>query len=384
MISSRNRRCSPPPRALGAAAAASRVAPLRADAATVRSSAQSAQGARSRGNYSRRAPAAPTRRSRARSRRLPTAHLAAARAALAEGDGISAEAELEQGARRRLRHDAPRANLLAHARLLQGDARGALADGEDRRCRRSQLWPCASRRARSPRMGNPAAAQDVFDAAIAHAPDDSAAVVRHRAASACDDRRSGRRDRGGERRGRARRATISTRCCCARNWSARNMAWPRRCRGTKAALKRDPYSYDVLIDYAATLGDAGRAADMLAATRRALAVAAGQRAGVLSAGGAGGARGQHRSARASMLRERRRRPRGRCPARCCSARRSTSRTGDYEQAVGEAAQPGRDPADEHPRAPAARRWRCCGSTPRATRSTCCGRWRCATMPTATR
>lgn len=38
------------------------------------------------------------------------------------------------------------------------------------------------------------------------------------------------------------------------------------------ALKRDPEYHDALIDYAATLGDAGRSIDMLAATRRALAV----------------------------------------------------------------------------------------------------------------
>lgn len=36
------------------------------------------------------------------------------------------------------------------------------------------------------------------------------------------------------------------------------------------ALKRDPYDHDALIDYAATLGDAGRYRDMLAATRRAI------------------------------------------------------------------------------------------------------------------
>lgn len=37
------------------------------------------------------------------------------------------------------------------------------------------------------------------------------------------------------------------------------------------ALKRDPEYHDALIDYAATLGDAGRSIDMLATTRRALA-----------------------------------------------------------------------------------------------------------------
>lgn len=40
----------------------------------------------------------------------------------------------------------------------------------------------------------------------------------------------------------------------------------------EAALQRDPWNHDALVDYAATLGDVGRYVDMLAATRRALAV----------------------------------------------------------------------------------------------------------------
>lgn len=40
----------------------------------------------------------------------------------------------------------------------------------------------------------------------------------------------------------------------------------------EATLKRDPERHDALIEYAATLGDSGRALDALAATRRALAV----------------------------------------------------------------------------------------------------------------
>lgn len=40
----------------------------------------------------------------------------------------------------------------------------------------------------------------------------------------------------------------------------------------EAALKRDPYDHDLLIEYAATLGDAGRMLDSLAATRHALAI----------------------------------------------------------------------------------------------------------------
>jgi tetratricopeptide (TPR) repeat protein len=46
----------------------------------------------------------------------------------------------------------------------------------------------------------------------------------------------------------------------------------------EAALKRDPNDHDALIEYAATLGDAGRTLDSLAATRRALAVRPGSAA----------------------------------------------------------------------------------------------------------
>ena len=38
----------------------------------------------------------------------------------------------------------------------------------------------------------------------------------------------------------------------------------------EAALQRDPWHHDALIEYAATLGDAGRTRAMLDATRRAL------------------------------------------------------------------------------------------------------------------
>ncbi len=48
----------------------------------------------------------------------------------------------------------------------------------------------------------------------------------------------------------------------------------------ESALARDPYAHDTLIDYAATLGDAGRSRDMLAAVRRAMAVRPGSPQGL--------------------------------------------------------------------------------------------------------
>lgn len=47
----------------------------------------------------------------------------------------------------------------------------------------------------------------------------------------------------------------------------------------EAALRHDPYAHDVLIDYAATLGDVGRTTDMLAMVRRAMAVRSGSAQG---------------------------------------------------------------------------------------------------------
>lgn len=196
------------------------------------------------------------------------AHLAAARAALAEGDGISAEAELAK-AREAGQPPATTRAYLAHARLLQGDARGALALART-------VAPSAQTYGRRIEarslavLGDPAAAQAVFTAATRAAPDDSplwSDIARFRI---------GIGDQAGAIEAATRSVTLDggnldallIRAQLVRGQFGLVAALP----WYEAALKRDPYSYDVLIDYAATLGDAGRATDMLAATRRALAV----------------------------------------------------------------------------------------------------------------
>ncbi|URW75778.1 tetratricopeptide repeat protein [Sphingomonas donggukensis] len=196
------------------------------------------------------------------------AHVALARAALGEGDGITAEAEVaratENGvAPTRTRH------LLAHARLLQGDATRALAIAKTADAAdwvyglRIQAFALAA-------MGNPGAANDVLALAIARAPRDAALwadVGRFRqgvgdvagAIAAADSAVA--LDRGNV-------AALLLRARLVRDQFGLVASLP----WFETALKYDPASYAVLIDYAATLGDAGRATDMLAATRRALAV----------------------------------------------------------------------------------------------------------------
>ncbi|MES2338944.1 MAG: tetratricopeptide repeat protein [Pseudomonadota bacterium] len=203
------------------------------------------------------------------------AHLIAARTALAEGDGISAEAELNRA--RDAGYDMKRAHqYLAHARLLQGDAKGALALAKTTDTAGAVYGLRIQARALAA-LGNPGAAQDLFTQAIAQAPDDSilwSDIGQFRVAIG---------DQAGAIEAATKAVTLDgdnldallLRAQLVRAQFGLTAALP----WYEGALKRDPYSYDVLIDYAATLGDAGRATDMLAATRRALAVRPGDARG---------------------------------------------------------------------------------------------------------
>lgn len=196
------------------------------------------------------------------------AHAILARTALTEGDGISAEGELDRASQ--VGFDMARGRqLLAHARLLQGDAAGALRIA---RTAGPRYWVYGLRvQAKAlAAMGDPAAANAVLADAAARAPHDAATwadIGRFRL---------GIGDTVGAIDASARAVALDgdnldalrLRAELVRGQYGLNAALP----WFEAALKRDPYSYDVLVDYAATLGDAGRATDMLAATRRALAV----------------------------------------------------------------------------------------------------------------
>ncbi len=262
MISSRN--------LLAAALLATAAVPLGATAGPLVAQSLKALAA---GNHSSARQLA--NRAVAEARTSPAAHLAAARAALAEGDGIAAEAELNLA--RDAGYDLRKARqYFAHARLLQGDARGALAaaktvDADGR------IYGLRMQARALAAMGNAAAAQDVFIAAIAQAPGDImlwSDIARFR---------MGIGDQAGAIEAAAKAVGLDegnldvlllrAQLVRAQFGLAAALPW------YDAALKRDPYSYDVLIDYAGTLGDAGRATDMLGATRRALAVRPGDARG---------------------------------------------------------------------------------------------------------
>ena len=194
------------------------------------------------------------------------AHAVAARMALAVGDGITAEAELARAASAgfdmaRVRH------LFAHARLLQGDARGALEEVQRTlpRFRGYALTVMADALAAT---GDDARAGAAYGKAIAAAPASAAPLVAY-----------GRflRDRGdlggaGVAAERARGLApgdpavllLNAQLVRGRNGLMAALPWYR------AALARDPHNYAVLIDYAATLGDAGQARAMLSLAMRAL------------------------------------------------------------------------------------------------------------------
>lgn len=199
---------------------------------------------------------------------LAAAHLAAARGALAEGDGLTAEGEID----RAIDAGAPRAAtraMAAHAKLLQNDAAGALAiarsvPATDRAYgRRIEARALAA-------TGDVAAAQALWTRLLGEMPDDPALltdVARFNLAQGDVGNAVAAADRALALdpasldalllRARVARVQIDP---------AAALAWQRR------ALARDPTSYAALIDHAATLGDLGQGSAMLAATRRALAV----------------------------------------------------------------------------------------------------------------
>lgn len=195
------------------------------------------------------------------------AHLALARAQLQLEDGIGAEAEVRRAVEAGWDARAT-PHLIAHALLLQGQTERAIDEAEktDPRFR-----PYGLRiRARAlTALGNLAGANGALTEAARIAPRDAAVwtdLARFRFTA-------------GDLTG-AIQASLRALALDAGNIDALVLRGElvRTQYGLVAALpwfesalKRDPYYHDALIEYAATLGDAGRTLDMLAATRRALA-----------------------------------------------------------------------------------------------------------------
>ena len=194
------------------------------------------------------------------------AHVMLARAYLLLGEGLPAEAELTRATDAGLPATRVR-GARAQARLLQDDPDGALEEAGlapqgDRLAMRVRARVLAA-------QGHPDQAQVLLDAVLAAAPQDVAALtdlgrIRYVAG-----------DLGGAAQAAMRAARLGPRdpaaltlqgeIVRARYGLVAALPW------FEAALQLDAYHYPALIDYAATLGDAGRYTDMLAATRKAQA-----------------------------------------------------------------------------------------------------------------
>ncbi|MBB5710302.1 tetratricopeptide repeat protein [Sphingomonas xinjiangensis] len=195
-------------------------------------------------------------------------HLLLAKSMLALDDGVGAEAELkravETGADAKLL-----AHLRAHAFLLQGDGTKALSEAANAVATGRPYGLRISARVLADR-GEWTAAGDLFDQALRLAPRDpdlwldtarfrlaAGDVLGANAAAQRVLQLDSNHVAGLLVRGELVRAQYGL--VAALPWF-------------EAALKHDPRDYSTLVEYAATLGDAGRTVDALAATRRVLVV----------------------------------------------------------------------------------------------------------------
>ncbi len=198
--------------------------------------------------------------------RLALAHAVLARAYLELGDGLAAEAELARATDAGLSADRLH-QLLAHARLLQGDADGALDEAAEALPRYAGYAARIQARALAS-QGDGVQAQVVLRALLDRAPNDAAAwtdLGRIRLTAG---------DVGGASVAASRAATLAPREPAAltlqgevvrsRYGLVAALPW------FAAALRSDAYYHPALIEYAATLGELGRNTEMLGATRDAL------------------------------------------------------------------------------------------------------------------
>lgn len=201
------------------------------------------------------------------------AHLALARASLALDEGIAAEASLRRAVDNGI--DPKRTHaLMAHAIQLQGDPRRALVEADkalaDNGSATDRLYALRVRTRAYLAGGNLAAAQESALAAIRLAPNDANVwtdLGRFRANAG---------DLVGAIEAAAKATQLdmgNTDALILRGEMVRiqyglvaSLPW------FEAALKRDPYRHAALIQYASTLGDAGRTREMLAVSRKAMEV----------------------------------------------------------------------------------------------------------------
>ncbi len=196
------------------------------------------------------------------------AHAVLARAYLELGEGLAAEAELTRAIDTGI-SPARLHQLRAHARLLQGDPEGAIEESAKAEPRYAAYATRIRARAFAS-QGEGIQARATLQTLLDTAPGDAAAwtdLGRIRLTSG---------DVGGASVAAARAValapgepaalTLQGEIVRSRYGLIAALPW------FEAALKRDAYYHPALIEYAATLGDAGRNAEMLAASRRALLV----------------------------------------------------------------------------------------------------------------
>lgn len=204
--------------------------------------------------------------------RLAEAHLALARANLALDEGVAGEASLRRALDTGI--DPARTHaLMAHAVLLQGDPRRAVIEANKALASKDPAERLYALRIRSRAYtagGNLAAAQASAQAATRLAPQSADAWTelgrfRFNAGDIVGAiEASGKAvalDKGNTDALLLRGELVRTQygLIAALPWF-------------QSALQRDPYRHAALIQYAATLGDAGRTQAMLAVTRRAMEV----------------------------------------------------------------------------------------------------------------
>jgi predicted Zn-dependent protease len=191
-----------------------------------------------------------------------------ARTHLALGEGLAAQAALGRAAADGF--DPRRAQqLLAHARLLQGDPAGAIR-AADKALPRYAGYARRIRAQALAAQGDVAGGLALLERVVADRPGDAPAWVAL----------GGMRMGAGDMVGAINAAAAAVKADPASPDALRLRALTVRAQygliaalpWFETALQRDPQGYDTLIDYAATLGDAGRSSAMLGAVRRAMAV----------------------------------------------------------------------------------------------------------------
>jgi tetratricopeptide (TPR) repeat protein len=196
----------------------------------------------------------------------PQAHLALAQAMLALDDGIGAEGEIQRAVDTGF--DAKLVpQYRAHALLLQGDTDRAIAESD----KAIPLYRAYALRIRARALtlqGKYGDAEAALDEAMRITPRDAALwtdLGRFRYSTG-DLRGAVQAAEQAVKldAGNARALLLRGELVRSQYGLVASLPW------FDAALKRDPHLHDALIEYAATLGDAGRTEESLAATRRAL------------------------------------------------------------------------------------------------------------------